>query len=565
MTPRTHWPRLAAALLAVATVPAQGAVQRQSRSASGSDANGLSGVSAISADARFVGFSSAASNLVANDSNGRVDVFVRDRITGDIERVSVATGGGQADLQSYWPSLSSDGRLVVFHSDASNLVPGDTNGIDDVFVRDRLAGTTTRVDVSAIGAQADGASQAPWISADGRFVAFQSTATTLVPPDNSLTDVFVVELATGAIECASRGLGGVLGNGGSYQPSLSADGRYVAFHSTSSNLVTGDTNGVRDVFVRDRQLGTTTRVSVASNGVQGNNTSWRATISCDGNTVAFNSLATNLVAGDTNGTDDVFVHDIALGTTERASVSSTAAQGTGSAGLDSAPDLSDDGRYVAFLTAMSGLVADDVNGLTDAFVHDRTTGSTRRVSEDAAGVPGSLGASVQIVFPVHFWTDRVDLSGDGRVVVFASRSADLFPGGASFENVYATDLGVAAVETGPATLGGVATVDLSANAYAGMGYIAAFAFGYQSGVVLPGTWRMPLDADGLFGLSVGAGGIFSNMSGALDATGHTQWGVAIPPFPFLLGVPMSTAAAIVDASAPLGLWSVSNVVRFTIH
>ena len=188
---------------------------------------------------------------------------------GVLERVSVDSIGAEADSNSYYPSISSDGRYVAFESGASNLVAGDTNGDSDIFVHDRTTGNTTRVSVDSAGAEADSES---------------------------------------------------------YSPSISGDGRYVAFYSYASNLVAGDTNGQVDIFVHDRTTNTTTRVSVDSIGAEGDSESVFPSISSDGGYVAFYSRASNLVAGDTNGDSDIFVHERTTNTTTRVSVDSSGAE-----------------------------------------------------------------------------------------------------------------------------------------------------------------------------------------------------------------------------------------------
>ncbi len=278
----------------------------------GAQGNDTSTEASISADARFVAFWSDASNLVGGDTNGVEDVFVRDRQTGTTELVSVATGGTQGNARSRYPSISSDGRFVAFWSDASNLVAGDTNGSADVFVRDRQTLTTVRVSVATGGAQGNANSLNAFssISADGRFVAFESDATNLVAGDtNGSADVFVRDRLSGTTERVSLAAGGAQGNADSLGPSISASGRFVAFWSLATNLVAGDTNAWNDVFVRDRQSATTERVSVATGGAQGDFNSYDPSISADGRFVAFESGATNLVAGDTNGSFDVFLRD----------------------------------------------------------------------------------------------------------------------------------------------------------------------------------------------------------------------------------------------------------------
>src|SRR3990172_5886825 len=195
---------------------------------------------------------------------------------GTTERASVSTAGVQGDALSGYPAISADGTIVAFRASASNLVPSDTNGADDVFVRDRQAGATERVSVSSAGGQGSGGhSYEPSVSDDGRYVAFRSHATNLVAGDtNGTDDVFVRDRQTGVTVRVSVDSSGVQGNGGSYEPSVSGDGRYVAFRSVASNLVPGDDNAVQDIFVHDRQTGATERVSVTSAGGQATDNSY---------------------------------------------------------------------------------------------------------------------------------------------------------------------------------------------------------------------------------------------------------------------------------------------------
>ncbi len=339
----------------------------------GLPSDGMSGYAAISADGRFVAFQSTATNLVPGDTMLLQDVLVRDRLLGTTERVSVDSNGLEANGGSFQPSISADGRFVAFFSEAWNLVPGDTNGELDVFVRDRLLGTTERASVSTTGAEGDRMSGLPSISADGRWVAFSSLASTLVPGDtNQALDVFVRDRLLGATERVSVGSNGSEGNQGSDYPSISPDGRFVAFESWSSSLVPGDTNGVTDVFLRDRQLGTTERVSLGAGGMQADGESVDPTVSADGRCVAFWSVATNLVAGDTNARLDVFLRDRQAGTTERVSVGSAGSQ----ANADSSwAALSADGRCIVFISKADNLVAGDTNQRDDVFARDRGTPS----------------------------------------------------------------------------------------------------------------------------------------------------------------------------------------------
>jgi hypothetical protein len=290
-----------------------------------------------------VAFESPATNLVAGDTNASSDIFVRDRVSGTTERVSIDSNGVEGNSGSNNPSISANGRFVAFWSGASNLVAGDTNSSFDVFVHDRQSGTTERLSVDSVGLQGNDDSFSPSISADGRFAAFYSNATNLVAGDtNGQPDVFVRDRVNGTTELVSVATNGTAANSYSHYPAISADGRFVAFHSNASNLVLGDTNGAIDVFVHDRQLGTTERVSVDTYGAQANSLySYSASISADGRFVAFWSDAWNLVANDTNGSWDVFVRDRGPLTPNTYCTSGTTSNGcSASIAADSHPSVS---------------------------------------------------------------------------------------------------------------------------------------------------------------------------------------------------------------------------------
>ena len=276
---------------------------------SGDEANGPSAFGDLSSTGRFVAFESLASNVVSGDTNDASDVFVYDRESQIVQRISVGTAGVPGDGGSFAASISADGRYVAFESLAENLVAGDANGLRDVFVYDRQLDAIEVVSVDGAGNQADGESLAPAISDDGRFVAFESDATNLVPGDtNGVRDVFVFDRQTASIERVSVGDSGE-GNGSSREPSLSADGRFVAFDSAATNLISGDTNGNIDVFVYDRAADSLSRVSTNSGGLEANGTSTSPQLSANGRFVVFESNAGNLVAGDFVPSAQIYVHD----------------------------------------------------------------------------------------------------------------------------------------------------------------------------------------------------------------------------------------------------------------
>ena len=461
------------ALLLAAPLAAQ-STTRLSLDSSGNEGNGISESPAISADGRFVAFTSFANDLVPGDTNSAQDVFVRDLAAGTTTRVSVDSAGNQGLWSSYQPSISADGRFVSFQSDSDTLVPGDTNGYRDTFVHDRLTGLTERVSVDSNGAQANGWGDFSAISAGGVVVAFQSYASDLVAGDgNGQPDIFVRDRAAGTTTRVSVGPAGVEADGPCFDPAVSADGRYVLFESAAGNLVPGDSNAARDLFVHDRLSGVTERVSLRNSGGQANDFCTLGAISADGRHVAFVSWATNLVSGDANGLVDVFVRDRLAQTTELASLGPGGVQGDNDSG-QSAPSLSSDGRFVLFDSLAGNLVAGDSNWIEDLFLRDRSSATTTRVS---VGAGGSQATGL---------SGHGALSADGRLAAFHSDAADLVPGDGNLaRDVFLRD-------RGPGTGSLLNTIVLSAPATAPVGSpltVSWFAAPPGSDFWLARSWR----------------------------------------------------------------------------
>jgi Tol biopolymer transport system component len=395
----------------VATVARTRLVSARSNGAPGE--MGDSTYSVLSGTGRYVAFESEATNLVPDDENGSPDVFVHDRATGRTRRVSIRSNGAEADDGAQSPAISANGRYVAFASSSSDLVPDDDNSQTDIFVHDRATGRTRRVSVRSNGAEADGSSGSPSLSAGGRYVAFSSGAANLVDGDDlGYNDVFVHDQETGRTRRVSVRSNGSEGNGHSSDSSISAGGRYVAFSSAASNLVSDDDLGHGDVFVHDRETGRTRRVSLRSNGAEANGESFSPDLSGTGRFVAFTSEADNLAAGDGNGARDVFVHDRATGGTQRVSVRSNGADADlGAPGSVAGLAISSGGRYVVFDSPSRNLAAVDGEPDYDVFVHDRRVGRTRIVSLRSNGTEPE-GTS-----------DIPEISGNGRFVSFETDDA----------------------------------------------------------------------------------------------------------------------------------------------
>jgi Tol biopolymer transport system component len=322
-----------------------------------------------------------------------------------ISLVSVSTSGEQANVYTRDTSATPDGRYVVFSSEADNLVTPDTRSHPDIFLRDTVAGTTTRITNTSVGGPPNGGSESPVISEDGRYVAFASRATNFVGQPTTGYNAYVYDTQTGDYTLASVNTAGDAANaGGGTQVGMSPDGRYVVFATKASNLSPLDNNPSTDIYIRDLQKGVTRLVSIDVNG----NAAGRSRlpqVSSDGQVIAFESGSPKLVAHDTNGVDDDFVRDRVSKTTERVSVNGAGVQANGETVFR--PALSGSGRFVAFVSTADNLSNVDTPG-GGLFLHDRETGATKLISKTSDGLGGNAAAPV--------------MSVDGRFIAFNSDS-----------------------------------------------------------------------------------------------------------------------------------------------
>lgn len=397
-------------------------IERASVASNGAQSNKENPYIGVSTNGRFVVFQSEATTLDPADTNQVFDCFVRDRLLRTTRRFSVTSTGAQLSSPAMFPAISGDGRFAAFATETNQVVADDTNNVADIFVNELSTRTISRVSVSSAGAEANGYSHSPVFSEDGRFVAFVSVATNLVAGDSTgfpNGDIFVRDRLAGTTTRVSISTAGVEGNGDSSRPSISADGRFVSFTSLASNLVAGDSNNAHDVFVHDRQTGTTSRVSVSSAGVLGDRGSYSSlnALSADGRWITFASEARNLVAGDANNAIDIFVHDRTSAATTRVSRRTTGPDANRDCGLNSS--ISRDGRYVTFTSFASNLVLGDTNNHLDGFIHDRNNGTIVRAAVSSTGVQSAE------------WTAETIVSGNGRTIVFFSGSENLVPGDAN--------------------------------------------------------------------------------------------------------------------------------------
>jgi len=396
--------------VAAADGPVAARTERVSVDATGGLPDAAAAAADVSDDGRYVTFASSASDLVTPSpwsGTPVTHIYVHDRLLGNNELISVDSFENPADLGGTNPAISGNGRYVVFDSFDPGLTNSDGNGTVDVFVRDRVQGTTTLVSSDADGNEGDDQSFAADISDDGRYVAFMSSADNLIPNDNGQQSIYRKDRVTGGIDKASRSTFEIQNNAGALGAAISGNGRYVAFQSEATNLILYDNNDHRDVFRRDFEAGNTALISRPNDPGPTNGDSGSASLSDDGRFVVFQSTASNLVAGEeADAFTDVFVRDTTNQSTERVSVTTAGVKGNANS---TEASISDDGDRVAFATLASNLGAPTGEGTV--VLRDRSAGTTAVI----AGAP-------EAGIPAGGWYPEV--SGNGRYVVFDNSLVD---------------------------------------------------------------------------------------------------------------------------------------------
>ena len=399
------------AVLVQATLAHPSETERVSISSAGSEGDRVSRTPSINDNGQIIVFASEATNLVDGDTNGVQDIFLHDWLTGTTRRVNLSGQGKEANGASAWPEISADSLSVVFTSTATNLVDRDTNGFEDVFVVDLQSGAVERVSPSASGGQANAPSSQPVISGDGRFVVFVSTATNLVAgATTGLEEIYLYDRVNESLQWVSMPLGGSVNDGLSGEPAISADGNWVAFSSNSTQFVSNDTLGRRDIFLWNRVSSALERVNVTQIGDEADRSSYAPALSADGRFIVFRSHATNLVASETINMGDIFRRDRSNGTLQRVSLSTTGEQSPD--GPSDEPVISADGRFIVFRSFATDLIPNDTNSNHDIFVRDMQ-GTTTRVSVDSYA-DESNGSNFSPV-----------ISADGAVIAFYSEANNL--------------------------------------------------------------------------------------------------------------------------------------------
>lgn len=389
---------------------------------------------AISRDGRYIVFESDSSQLVSGDTNGLLDVFVKDRQTGSVVRANTTPSGTQmttGEVIGTSPAVSDDGRFVAFLAYEPGLVSGYAGTHRDVYVKDMQTGAIDVSSVSSSGSAGDGDAASVALSANGRYVVFSSAASNLVPGDtNSMNDIFVRDRQNGATTLVSKSYTGGVANGGSMWASISCDGAYVAFSSAASDLVASDTNSNGAVFLADRITGDMTDITLNENGYATGSAAPQ--VSCDGTTVVFDSTASNLVSGDTNGYEDIFAYDVMSHVIDRITVSSSGGQSTRypDEGF-STRSVSYDGQYVVYSAYDNGLVSSDTNSKDDVYLRDRKNGTTQLISMRSVSTP----AVSDSYYP--------SISEDGKYVGYISNDSNLVAGDTNSEpDIFVSQTGI---------------------------------------------------------------------------------------------------------------------------
>ncbi|MEA2025094.1 MAG: calcium-binding protein, partial [Chloroflexota bacterium] len=399
-------------------MPAASAAPRTkliSQNSGHAQAGDVSFTGGISANGNSVAFMTAADNLDPGDSNASPDVYLRNVARGKTKIVSVSSSGVNGDGDSEGPAISASGRFIVFASGAHNLIDGRWLPSWQIYLRDRAKGRTFLVSKNSAGGRANDMSFNPEISADGRYVVFESNATNLTGKGTKgAQQIYLRDRKLRKTFLISQNNVGKAGNSYSGQPQVSANGRFVAFMSWATNLTSKDTNLFDQIYLRDRKLKRTFLIS-QHKGKAANNETYDPRMSADGRFVVFASIASNLAAADTNGKRDIYLRDRAKGKTKRVSLNWKGRQLWGSSG---SPDLSDNGRRIVFASGAKNTIK---GGLSGAFEHvfrrDLATGKVKLVSRSNKGGQGNGPSRMPRI------------SADGRYVTFTSAATNLVPGG----------------------------------------------------------------------------------------------------------------------------------------